>query len=386
MKPIIKRHMFTPGPTPLLPEAIIQPLLIPMHHRKDDFKALFCEVQKGLQQVFKTQNDILLLSCSGTGAMEATMTNLLAPGEKAIIGVSGRFGERWLELAEKFGVRAEVLRAPYGESVEPARIAEVLFRDPEIAAVFVQATETSTGARMDLEMLGRLVSRGANAIVVVDAISGLGTMPIRTDEWGLDIVIGGSQKAFMVPPGVAMISVSTRAWNRIQSCTRPRYYFDLLREGEGQKEGQAAFTPAISIIQGMKASLAFILRNGVDSLVSNAALQAGATRAAVVRWGMKIFPRHPGNAITCFAPSDGVEPSRVISIMRERFGVLISGGQGTLKGKILRIGHLGYSDFLETLGMIGCLELALNDAGMNLELGSGTKAAVEYYQEATRSS
>jgi len=382
MKPLVKRRMFTPGPTPLLPEAVLQALVTPMHHRKEDFKALFREVQEGLRQIFKTRNDIILLTSSGSGAMEAAVTNLLEPGQKALVGVAGKFGERWLELTEKYSVQTKAVEVPYGESVDPAQIETVLDSDENIAAVFVQAMETSTGARMDLERIGALVKDREKTVLVVDGITGLGTMPIQTDAWGLDIVIGGSQKAFMAPPGLAMLSVSSKAWSRIEKCSRPRYYFDLLRERKGQKEGQAADTPAISVVQGLKAALDYGFRQGIDALVSNAALLAGATRAAVIRWGMKIFPRAPGNAITCFVPPEGVDPSRVISLMRERFGVLISGGQGSMKGKILRVGHLGYFDFLETIGMIGCLELSFMEAGANLEPGSGVKAAVEFYREA----
>ncbi len=377
MKPLIKRRLFTPGPTPVLPEAAAQALVSPMHHRKSDFKALFREVQSGLRQIYKTDNDVLLLTCSGSGAMEASLTNLLAPGEKALVCVAGKFGERWLELAERFGVQTHELRVAYGESVAPDDVAAALAADPEIAAVFIQAMETSTGAAMDVEKIGRLVQGREKTVLVVDAITGLGTMPIETDSWGLDVVIGGSQKALMVPPGVATLSVSAKAWRRIEGCSRPRFYFDLLSERKGQKDAQTAYTPAISVIQAMKASLDFILELGIDGLIANAALQAGATRAAVNAWGMELFPRIPADAITAFVP--GVDPAAVIKIMEDRFGVLLSGGQGSLKGKILRIGHLGYFDFLETLGLIACLEVALSQAGAALEMGAGLRAAQQFY-------
>ncbi len=384
MKPLTKRRLFTPGPTPLLPEAFLQALMTPMHHRKEDFKAVFREVQKGLREIYKTQNEILLLSCSGSGAMEAAMTNLLGPGEKAVVAVCGKFGERWMELAERFGIEAQAIQAPYGQSVEPSQIGEALALNGEIGAVFVQATETSTGARMDLEKIGALVRGREHTVLVVDAITGLGTMPLLTDEWGLDVVIGGTQKAFMVPPGIAMLSVSNKAWKRVENCKRGRYYFDLVRERTGQKDGQAAYTPSISVVQALRSALAFILQDGIDNLISNASLLAGATRAAVNQWGMKVFPEHPGDAITCFVPPAGVDPARVIANLRDRFGVLISGGQGSLKGKILRVGHLGYFDFLETLGMIGCLEIALIEAGARIETSAGVKAALQYYREATQ--
>ena len=384
MKPFSKQRMFTPGPTPLLPEAVLQPVIAPLNHRKDDFKALLRDIQRDLRSVFKTQGDILLLSCSGSGAMEAALTNLVAPGDKALIAVAGKFGERWLELAERYGVHAVPLRVPYGESFDPARISEILTGNQEIGAVFLQALETSTGAVMDIESIGRLVKRHQDVVLVVDAITALGTMPLETDSWGLDVVIGGSQKAFMLPPGLAMLSVSTNAWGRIERCARPRYYFDLVRERDAQRGGQTAFTPAISLIQGLRSALAVMLENGIDGFVANAALQAGATRAAAGAWGLSLFPRRPGDAVTALVAPPGVEPSKIISIMRRRFGAMISGGQGSMKGKIIRIGHLGYFDFLETLGLIGCLEIALMEAGASIEIGSGSKAALKFYLDASR--
>ncbi len=381
MNLISKTRMFMPGPTPYLPEAMVQALVTPMHHRKEDFKELFRQVQAGLQQVFKTTNEVLILACSGSGGMEAAMVNTMAPGEKALLAVAGKFGERWIELADTYGIDKVVIQVPYGDSVEPVQIAAALDAHPDISAIFLQATETSTGAMMDLEGIAAQVRRRGDPVLVTDAITGLGTTPINTDEWGIDIVIGGSQKAFMLPPGVAMLSISERAWRRIEKCGRPRYYLDLRRERKAQAQGQSAYTPAVSIIQGLKSALDLILKMGVDGLVANAGLQAGATRAAILRWGMQIFPRVSGNAVTAFVPPPGVDPSKVMKMMRDRFGVLISGGQGSMKGKILRIGHLGYFDFLETLGMIGCLEIALTEAGASLETGSGCRAALEYYRE-----
>jgi aspartate aminotransferase-like enzyme len=312
--------------------------------------------------------------------MEAAMINLLAPGEKALIGVAGKFGERWVELAERYEVSAEVVEFPYGESIDPARLDAALARDPGIAAVFVQATETSTGARMDVEAIARAVRSRGEAALVVDGITGVGTMTLDVDGWGLDVVIGGSQKAFMVPPGVAMLSVSARAWERIERCPRPRYYFDLRRERAGQRQGQAAMTPAIGVIQGLRVALETILTDGPEALVANARLQAGAMRAAVGAWGMRVFPRNPADAVTAFEPPAGVDPSRVIAIARERFGAHVEGGQGSLKGKILRVGHLGYYDFLDTVGVIAALELSLVEAGAALELGAGTRAALAHYR------
>lgn len=380
MKHLKKQRMFTPGPTPLLPDAVLQALVEPMNHRKEDFRALMRGIQEDLRKVFKTRGDILLLSCSGSGAMEAALTNLAAPGDKALIGVAGKFGARWAELADRYGVQARAMKVPDGESLDPAGIGEALAADSEIGLVFVQALETSTGAAMDIEKIGRIVRQRPGTVLVVDAITALGTMPLETDAWGLDVVIGGSQKAFMLPPGLALVSVSAGAWSRIERCSRPRYYFDLVRERDAQREGQTAFTPSIALVQGLRSSLALMLENGIDGCIANASLQAGATRAAAAAWGLSIFPRHPGDAVTALVPPAGADPARIISIMRQRFGAMISGGQGSLKGKIVRIGHLGYVDFLETLGLIGCLGLALAEAGAGLDPGAGPKAAMEFYR------
>jgi aspartate aminotransferase-like enzyme len=348
-----------------------------MHHRKEDYKLVFRRVQKGLQQVFKTRNEVLVLSSSGSGAMEAAVVNLTSPGDRVLIGVAGKFGERWQQLAQTYGLQAETITVPYGESIEPEQVANALSRG-SYSAVFLQATETSTGAAMDLEKIGPMVKGLEGTVLVVDAITGLGTMPLETDAWGLDVVIGGSQKAFMVPPGAAMIALSEKAWKHVEATRRPRYYFDLGKERKAQRDAQTAYTPAISIVQGLDSALQLILKEGIDALVANAALQAGATRAAVASWGMRMFPRRSGNAVTAFVP--GVDPGKVLSTMRSRFEVHLTGGQGTMKGQILRVGHLGYFDFLETLGMIGCLELALLDAGATLELGCGSRAALRFYQ------
>ena len=380
MKTLSKRRIFTPGPTPLLPEAVLQPMMNPMYHRAGDFKALFQDVQSKLRQVFRTQNEIILLSCSGSGAMEAAMTNLLSAGDGAIIAVAGKFGERWAELAAAFGVRAEIVRVPYGDSVSAEQIDAALGKAPDAGAVFVHATETSTGAMMDLREIAQVLEPRRKTALIVDAISGLGTTPIQTDDWGLDVVIGGSQKAFMVPPGVAMLSISEKAWRMVERCRRPRYYFDLSFERSGQKEGHSRFTPSIAVIQGLQVALGYLLAKGIDGLNGNAALQAGATRAAVQQWGMSIFPRCPSNALTVFAPGSGIDPGQVAATMRDRFGVEISGGQGRLKGLLIRIGHLGYFDFLETLGMIGCLEFALKQAGAAIQTGLGPRAALEFYE------
>lgn len=380
-----KTRLFTPGPTPLLPQAALQPLISPLHHRTAEFKAVFRDVHAKLQQVFQTENEILILSCSGSGAMEAAMTNLLAAGDRAIVAVAGRFGERWAEIADAFDIRVEIVRVPYGESVSPDQIALALAKAPDACAVFVQATETSTGAMMDLGRISELLRSTSRAALVVDAITGLGTTPIRTDSWGLDLVLGGSQKAFMVPPGVAVLSISERAWGLIGRCRRPRYYFDLTAERGAQQEGLSHFTPSIAVIQGLQVALDYLLKEGVEGLITNASLQAGATRAAVRAWGMRVFPQHPSNALTVFEPGPDIDPARVAATMHDRFGAEISGGQGRLRGRILRIGHLGYSDFLETLGMIGCLELALKQAGAPVQIGAGPKAALEFCESFEKS-
>lgn len=376
---LVKKRMFTPGPTPVLPEAVLSMAAPILNHRKEDFKRLFRECVEMLKTVYKTKTDPIILTASGSGAMEAAVTNLLSSGDKALVVVGGKFGERWEELCRAYGLEVVRIALEWGESVDPKDIGRHLERDAAIKAVFIQATESSTGAANDIAELGRVVSRFPNTVLVVDAITGLGCAPIHTDEWNLDVVVGGSQKAFMLPPGLAFLSVSPKAWERVKVNKQPRFYFDLLKEQKEQQSGQTSFTPAISLVQGLHAALRYISEIGVDGLVANAAFQAQATRAAAQAMGLKLVARRPSNALTAVYNPEGIEGSKIIGEMNRQFGLIMSGGQGKLKGKIFRVAHLGYFDFCDTLSALGCLEIVLHQLGHPLTLGAGTQAAMQAY-------
>jgi aspartate aminotransferase-like enzyme len=373
---IAKRRLFTPGPTPLHPavqEALARPIL---HHRTDEFRAVLRECGAGLQRFLKTGGEVLVLSASGTGGMEAALTNVLSPGDAMLALVAGNFGERWAAIGRAYGMDVRVLEAPWGEAVSPERVAEALDRDPKVRAVFVQLSESSTGAAHDVEALARL-TRGRDTLLVVDAISGAGAMRLETEAWGVDVVVVGSQKALALPPGLAFVALGPRAWERAESSRAPRFYFDLRRERKAQTAGESAFTPAISHVIALKAALDFVEETGgVDALVANAGILAEATRAAAGALRMPLVaPRHHGDALTALHPPEGLDSGAIVKGLKSEFGSTVAGGQGALKGKILRIAHLGYYDATDVLGLLSTLEIVLSRLGHRFELGAGLAAA-----------
>jgi aspartate aminotransferase-like enzyme len=377
---ITKRRLFTPGPTALHPavqEALARPIL---HHRTDEFRAVMKECREGLKRFLKTSGDVLLLAASGSGGMEAALANVLSPGDAMLALVAGNFGERWAAIGRAYGMDVRVLEAPWGEAVSAESVAQALDRDPKIRAVFVQLSESSTGAGHDVEALAR-VTRGRDTLLVVDAISGAGAMRLETDAWGVDVVVVGSQKALALPPGLAFLSVGARAWERIESAATPRFYFDLRRERKAQASGEAAFTPAISLVVGLKAALDFVDGlGGVDALVGNAGLLAEATRAAAAALRMPLVaPRHHGDALTALFPPEGIDCAAIVKGLKSEFGSTVAGGQGTLKSRILRIAHLGYYDATDIFGLLATLEIVLSRLGHRFDPGAGVAAAQAAY-------
>jgi aspartate aminotransferase-like enzyme len=375
-----KTRLFTPGPTPLHPavqEALGRPVL---HHRTEEFRRVFRECTADLKLFLKTSEDVLLLACSGSGAMEAALVNVLSPGDSMLALVAGNFGERWAAIGRAYGMNVRVLEAPLGEAVAPARVEEALDRDPSARAVFVQLSESSTGAAHDVEALAA-VTRARDTLLVVDAISGAGAMPLHTEAWGVDVVVVGSQKSLALPPGLAFLALGEKAWRRVESSTAPRFYFDLRRERTAQAEGEAAFTPAISHVVALKAALdAVQAMGGVDALVANAGALAAMTRAAAAALELPLVaPRDHGDALTALYPPPGVESAALVRALKSDFGATVAGGQGALKGKILRVAHLGYYDALDILGLIAAMELALRRLGHAFVAGAGVAAAETAY-------
>ncbi len=379
---IKKQRLLTPGPTPLLPRALHAMMASDIHHRTQDFIKLYPRVLSDLKEVYGTKNDVLIVVSSGTGALEASVSNFFSEGDKVIVLSAGKFGERWDEIAKAFGLNAVTLKAEYGDCVSPARVADALTANPDAKGVFVQASETSTGAAHDVKAIAELC-KPTEALCVVDAITGLGTMPLDIDGWGLDVVIGGSQKAFMIPPGLAFLSVSPKAWQHGETATLPRLYFDLKKEKKMADKGESSWTPNVSHILALAEALEYIKQLGMDKLVDNAQLLARATREAALALGLELFsPGSPSSSVTAISAPDGMDSGVIVKGFRNQFGSIIANGQGTMKGKIFRIAHLGYFDFADLFAMVAELEIILASKGIPVEFGTGVAAVQKVYAEA----
>jgi aspartate aminotransferase-like enzyme len=380
-----KNRLFTPGPTPLLPAAQTAMAAFTAHHRTADFKALFQRVLADMKEFIGTKNDVLVLACSGTGVMEASVSNLTSPGDKVLVLTAGKFGERWTGLTKVFGCKVEVLSAPYGETFSLDEIRAKVTSD--VRAVFVQATETSTGTRHDVRGIAKIVREQNDALLIVDAITGLGTTHLDVDGWGVDVIIGGSQKALMMPPGLAYCAVSDRAWKRMDSATSPRYYFDLRKERKSAAKGESAYTPATSLFAALGAALEFIrtmgsgdLTKGREALVDNAELCAAMTRSGAQALGLKLYAASPAAALTAICSPDGIDSGKLVKEFRESFDAVVANGQGEMKGQLFRIAHIGYYDYLDTIGILGALEHVLaHVTGKTVEYGTALRAAQEVY-------
>lgn len=379
---IKKQRLLTPGPTPLLPQALHAMMGSDIHHRTDDFRKLYKSVLSGLKEAMGTSNDVIVLVASGTGALESGVVNFLSPGDRVIICSAGKFGERFENIAKAMSLNAVVLKAPYGSAVAPAAVAEALAANPDVKAVMVQASESSTGSAHDIQAIAAMVKQ-TPAMLVVDAITGLGTMPLDIDGWGIDLCVGGSQKAFMIPPGIAFLSISAKAWAAYDSAKLPRFYFDLKRELKNAVNGESAWTPNTSLIIALESALQYIRQiGGTPKLVENAQLLARATRAAATAMGLELFSNAPGSALTTIRAPKGMDSSVIVKELRQRFGAIIANGQGEMKGQIFRIAHLGYFDFMDLFAIVAALEIVLNANGHEVAYGTGVAAAQRVYVEA----
>jgi aspartate aminotransferase-like enzyme len=379
---IRKQRLLTPGPTPLYPPALHAMMASDIHHRTEDFRKAYRSCLADLKEVMGTSNDVLMFCASGTGAMDATVSNLLSRGDKVIVCVAGKFGERWAEIAKAYGLEANVLTVPYGQVVTPQQVESALAAEPAAKAVFVQASETSTGAAHDIRAMAAAVKK-TDAILVVDAITGLGTMPLDIDGWGLDVVIGGSQKAFMIPPGLAFLAISPKAWKFADTATLPHYYFNFKKEKKSGDAGESSWTPSTSLILALAEALKYVKQIGMAKLIGNAQLLAEATRAAMVKLGLELFAAgSPGSSVTAVKAPAGMDSSVIVKEFRNRFGAIIANGQGSMKGQIFRIAHLGYFDFADLFAVIAGLEIILNANGFPVTYGAGVAAVQEVYQQA----
>jgi len=370
--------LLTPGPVNVPRRVALAESQEIIYHRSEEFAELLQRVDAKLKQVFRTQNTILYFTASGTGAMEACIANLLRKDDEVIVVEGGKFGQRWRELCHAFGVKHHVISIEWGRAVRPEQVAQALDAHPRASAVFTQLSETSTGTVYDIENIARITNE-RDVLLVVDAISGLGVVPLEPDRWGVDCVVAGSQKSLMVPPGLAFVSVSERAWQRVARSDLPKYYWDFQLARKNLYF--TPFTPAISLVMALDEALNVILDEGVDTLIARTELYARATRAAVQALNMKLFSERPGPVCTAVHVPAGLSGKEILETLRRDFQIKISGGQDHLKGKILRIGHIGDVGAKDVLGTIAALELVLHKLGHKCELGAGVRAALEIFSK-----
>ncbi len=375
-----KNLLLTPGPTQIpanICAVLGQPII---HHRTPQFQAILKEVTEGLKYIFQTKNDIFILTSSGTGAMEAAVCNLLSPGDKAITVECGKFGERWGELCKVYGIQANIVKVPWGKAVDAAQIQKILDSDKNIKAVFITLSETSTGVDTNVKALGEVVKK-SNAVLIVDAISGLGAVDLQTDNWGVDVVVSGSQKGLMLPPGLAFISVSTKALALVEKSTCPKYYFSLKKAKKAADQTDTPFTPAIGIVIALNESLKMMKDEGLEKLFARYLKLAKGVKAAAKALGLKLYADDScaSGAVTAICVPDGIDGKKFVKTMRDIHGVTMAGGQAELEGKIFRICHMGCIDEYDILTGIACVEKVLKEMGYKFELGAGLAAAQKVF-------
>jgi aspartate aminotransferase-like enzyme len=375
----LKQYLLIPGPTPVPPE-VLSSLSHPMiNHRSSDFKSILSEVTDGLKWAYQTKNEILILTSSGTGAMEASLVNITSPGDKILIVNIGAFGSRFMKIAKAYGLNAEEIKVERGKGVDPKVVEQKLKEDKnkEIKVVVLQQNETSTGVLNDVKSVAAVV-KAHGALILVDAVSGLLTADLKVDEWGLDVVASGSQKAFMVPPGLAFVSMSERAWKAQEVSKMPKFYFDLGAARKFAATGETPWTPCLTIAFGMQTSLKMLRNEGLENIFKRHELMAAAVRAGVkaLGFGLLADEKHHSKAVTAVIPPEGIDAEALRKAVREQFGVVLAGGQEDLKGKIFRIGHLGYIDKMDMITAFSAIEMVASKMGAKVKLGESV-AAVE---------
>ncbi len=372
-----KKYLLAPGPTPVPPEALLAMAMPIIHHRAPDFLPVLDSAKKGLQWLYQTKNDVLILCSTGTGGMVGSVNNFLNPGDDVLVINGGKFGERWTKICHAYGMKVEEIVVEWGYAVKPAQVEAALKKNPKIKAVFVQANETSTGVYHDVKSLAAVV-KNTDALFVVDAISALVAHDIRTDEWGIDVMIGGSQKGVMLPPGLSFVSVSDKAWKMADLSKTPKFYFNFKKERENLAKNQTLFTSAVTLIIGLNECIKMLQAEGLDKVFARHERLAKATRAGAAALGLKLFPKEsPSNALTAIEAPAGVDGQTIYKDLRVKYGITGAGGQDKLKGKIFRIAHLGYADTFDVITAIAGIEMVLKGLGHPVKLGTGVAAAQE---------
>ena len=374
-----KNYLLTPGPTPLpseICEAMARPII---HHRTPQFQEILKEASVGLKYVYQSVNDVFIISSSGTGAMEAAVINLLSCGDTALVVQGGKFGERWTEIAKAYGINTEIIDVEWGKAVSPEEISKRLKTNPEIKVVFTTLCETSTGVDNDIEKIAKVVKE-TSAVLVVDAISGLGAVDLKTDAWGVDVVVAGSQKGLMLPPGLGFISVSPRAWKLVEASKSGRYYLDLRKAKKAIDKNDTPFTSSITLIIALNESLKMMRKDGLENIFARHKKMADAVRAAAKALGLELFaPSAPSGAVTAVKVPAGIDGEKLVKTMRDDYSVTIAGGQDELKGKVFRIAHMGFIGEFDIITGLSCLEKVLAQMGYKFILGAGIKAAEEAF-------
>ncbi|MCX5714344.1 MAG: alanine--glyoxylate aminotransferase family protein [Candidatus Omnitrophica bacterium] len=375
-----KNYLLTPGPTPIPPQVSQEEAKPIIHHRTPQFQAVIKEVSEGLKYVFQTGSSVYILASSGTGAMEAAVVNLLSPGDTVITVEGGKFGERWTEICQAYGITADVIKVEWGKAVDPKEIEKRLKNNSKIKAVFTTLCETSTGVTNDIQAIGAVI-KNTGAVLVVDAISGLGAVDLKIDAWGVDVCVSGSQKGLMLPPGLAFISISAKAWKLVEAAKCPRYYFDMKEAKKALEKTDTPYTPAISLIIALAESLRMMKQDGLENVFARHRKMADATRCAMKALGLELLfaPTAASDVVTAVKVPAGLDGEKLVKTMRDNYGVTFAGGQAELKGKVFRMAHMGFIEEFDIIVGISCLEKVLKQMGYKFELGAGVKAAEEVF-------
>ena len=375
---MLKRYLLAPGPTPVPPEALLAMAMPIIHHRSPDFLPVLDSAKKGLQWLYQTKNDVLVLCATGTGGMVGSVNNFFSPGDKALVINAGNFGERWTKICKSYNLSVEEIKIDWGYTVKPEDVEKALKKDPSIKGVFVQASETSTGVYHDIKALAEIVRKYDNTIFVVDAISALVAHDLRMDEWGIDVLIGGSQKGLMLPPGLAFVGVSEKAWKFADKATSPKFYFNFKKERESLAKNQTSFTSPVTLIIGLNESLKLLRAEGLENAFARHERLSRATREAIKALGLDMFTKEsPSYAVTAINAPAGIDGQEIYKNLRVKYGITAAGGQGHVKGKIFRIAHLGYAGAFDVITAIAGVEMVLKGMGHPLKLGTGIAVAQE---------
>lgn len=374
----MKKYVFTPGPVPVPSEVLIEMAKPIIHHRTAEFEEIFAEVREGLKYIYDTKQEVFILAASGTGAMEASVANTLSTGDKVLVVNSGKFGERWGKICRAYGVEVQEIMVEWGKEVDPADIEKALNDDPSIKAVLTQASETSTGVKHPIKEIAEITNKRDGVIQIVDGITGVGVFEIEFDNWGIDVLVGGSQKAFMLPPGLSFAAMSEKAWKFYESSNLPKFYFDFKPALKNAEKNTTTFTPAVTLIVGLAAVLRIFTAEGRENMHKRHAKLALATREAMKAIGLEPFVQDtPSSALTTVIAPPEIGAAKVIAGLRDEFGITIAGGQDQAKGKIFRISHIGDIGKTDTLSIIAAIESVLNQLGYKFDFGAATKKASE---------